>query len=402
MHFADTHFGVETYGKVDPQTGINTRLADFRDTLLRGIDIALERGIDLAVFAGDAYKGRDPSQTQQREFAKCLRRLTEAGVPVALLTGNHDVPNVRGRAHAMEIYRTLGVERLKVISRPEVVLFETGRGPVQVAGLPYLMRGFLLAGEEFRGLGVEQTRLAIEERYRTWIDDLAAQCDPSLPTILAGHFWVYGASPSAWRGGELGSLEPRVSSNWLKREPFDYVAMGHIHRHQEVEPGSQPPIVYCGSPDRIDFGERAEPKGFVLAEVSNGHATWEFVEIPGTRRFIEMDVDATGTDPTESVVRRVLREELQDAIIRLTYRVPEEAAPLIDEKRIRKALEPAFMVASLRRETVRANEARRSALSESLEPLTALRMYLTERGKSEIEVERLMAYAERLTSTQSE
>src|SRR5262245_45796800 len=121
MHFADTHFGVETYGRLDPATGMNTRLIDFRNTLNRAIDSALEEDIHIALFAGDAYKGRDPSQTHQREFAHCIRRITECGVPVVMLTGNHDIPNVRGRANAMEIYRTLGVDNVYIISKPDVL-----------------------------------------------------------------------------------------------------------------------------------------------------------------------------------------------------------------------------------------------------------------------------------------
>src|SRR5438874_3573780 len=95
MHFADTHFGVETYGRLDSSTGLNTRLQDFRDSLCRCIDDALGRGVQLALFAGDAYKSRDPSQTQQREFALCIRKLTAAGIPVVMLTGNHDIPSVK-------------------------------------------------------------------------------------------------------------------------------------------------------------------------------------------------------------------------------------------------------------------------------------------------------------------
>src|SRR5437016_14192423 len=128
MHFADTHFGVELYGRLDPETGMNTRLKDFRKSLTGAIERALEEGIHIAVFAGDAYKTRDPRQTDQREFAACIRRLTDRGVPVVLLAGNHDMPAVRGRAHAVEIYRTLGVTNVHVISKPETIRVETGAG----------------------------------------------------------------------------------------------------------------------------------------------------------------------------------------------------------------------------------------------------------------------------------
>src|SRR5690349_23838648 len=116
MHFADTHFGVELYGRLDPETGLNSRLVDFRKSLTRAIERALEEGVHLAVFAGDAYKTRDPRQTDQREFAGCIRLLTDQGIPVVLLTGNHDMPAIRGRANAIEIYRTLGVTNVHVMS----------------------------------------------------------------------------------------------------------------------------------------------------------------------------------------------------------------------------------------------------------------------------------------------
>src|ERR1041385_5654092 len=138
MHFADTHFGVELYGRIDPESGLNSRLRDFKQSLLKAVDLALEAGIHLAVFAGDAYKTRDPRQTDQREFADCIRRLTDAGIPVALLVGNHDMPVVRGRANAIEIYRTLGVTNVHILSRPELLLVPTAAGTVRIAAMPYL------------------------------------------------------------------------------------------------------------------------------------------------------------------------------------------------------------------------------------------------------------------------
>jgi predicted MPP superfamily phosphohydrolase len=108
LHFADVHLGVETYGKFNPETGLNTRLEDFTAALNAAIGQALDAQVDLAVFAGDAYKARDPNQTHQRAFAGSLKRLTDAGVPVVMLVGNHDIPNTRGKAHALEIYGLLG------------------------------------------------------------------------------------------------------------------------------------------------------------------------------------------------------------------------------------------------------------------------------------------------------
>ena len=109
LHFSDLHIGVENYGRIDPETGLSTRLGDFLAALDQVVDFALTQQVDLVLLAGDAYKGRDPSQTHQREFARRLSRLSGAGIPTFLLVGNHDLPNATSRANAVEIFPTLQV-----------------------------------------------------------------------------------------------------------------------------------------------------------------------------------------------------------------------------------------------------------------------------------------------------
>ena len=85
LHFSDLHIGVENYGRIDPETGLSTRLGDFLDSFDQVVEFALNESVDLVLLAGDAYKGRDPTQTHQREFAKRLNRLSQAGIPTFLL-----------------------------------------------------------------------------------------------------------------------------------------------------------------------------------------------------------------------------------------------------------------------------------------------------------------------------
>ncbi|MQY72420.1 MAG: exonuclease SbcCD subunit D, partial [Dehalococcoidia bacterium] len=80
LHFADLHLGVESYGHIDPATGLSSRLLDFLFALDQVVDYALENKVDLVLFCGDAYKTREPTQTQQREFAKRINRLSTNNV----------------------------------------------------------------------------------------------------------------------------------------------------------------------------------------------------------------------------------------------------------------------------------------------------------------------------------
>ena len=102
VHFSDLHIGVENHGRVDPATGLSTRLLDFLSALDELVEYCLSSDVDLVVLAGDAYKGRDPSQTHQREFARRLAKLSTAGIGVFLLVGNHDLPAALGRATAVD------------------------------------------------------------------------------------------------------------------------------------------------------------------------------------------------------------------------------------------------------------------------------------------------------------
>ena len=100
LHFADLHIGMENYGRLDASTGVNGRVLDFLRRLDEMIDYGLEREVDLVLFSGDAFKTRNPNPTYQRAFARRVKRLADAGVPIVLLVGNHDLPTMVQRASA--------------------------------------------------------------------------------------------------------------------------------------------------------------------------------------------------------------------------------------------------------------------------------------------------------------
>ncbi len=162
VHFADLHLGVENYGRMDPTTGLSSRLTDFLRAFDRVVDYALDEAnsVDLVVFAGDAFKTRDPRPTYQRAFARRVRRLSEGGLPVVLVAGNHDLPNAANRAHAVEIFDTLDVPHVYVSSKPAWFRLETQSGPVQVVTLPWVTRSALLARDEYKNRSLEEINYA--------------------------------------------------------------------------------------------------------------------------------------------------------------------------------------------------------------------------------------------------
>ena len=395
MHFGDAHFGIETYGRIDPESGLNSRLMDFRRSLELAIEKALEAGVHIALFAGDAYKSRDPNQTQQREFASCIRRLTDAGIPVVMITGNHDVPNARARANAVEIYRTIGVRNVHILSRPEVLKIKTAAGPIQIAAMPYLLRSNILSRDECKDKSIQEISELMVEKYGDYIVHLADQLDPKTPSVLLGHFWIKNAKVGA-QSAYLNVSEPEVLVSAVMNPAFDYVAMGHIHKFQDLNKRASPPVVYCGSIDRTDFGEKDEEKGFVIAEVEKGSARYDFVSIP-VRRFVEIEVDADADEPTERILKAIAEKEIADAVVKLVYHIPQDKASLVRESEIREALSPAFLIVSVTRDVIRDTQAiRNRLLTESLDPVRALEMYFDSNEDLKKRRKRLMDYAKPL------
>lgn len=118
LHFADSHIDMANYGRQDPDSGLPLRVMDFLKSLDEIVDAAISEQVDCVIFAGDAYKNRDPAPTFQREWGKRIMRLSKAEIPTILLVGNHDVSPSVARAHAMEEFSTLSVLHVLVVDKP--------------------------------------------------------------------------------------------------------------------------------------------------------------------------------------------------------------------------------------------------------------------------------------------
>lgn len=377
LHFADVHIGMENYGSVDPETGTSSRVRDFLDRLDEVIDYGLEHQADLAVFAGDAFKSRDPDPTQQREFAQRIKRLADQ-VPTLLLTGNHDMPAMASKASSVDIFRALQVPNVIVGHRADGQVIETRRGPVYLAWIPYPMRNRLLSREQYQGKSIEELQGSLKEVVATIVRQLSAEADEhEMPRVLAGHLTVAEAKLGSERSAMLGR-DVAVTNSTIADPSWDYVALGHIHRHQVVNPDGYPPIVYSGSLERIDFGEEGESKGFCWVELVRGETRWKFVPV-AARPFQTLRVELTAEDdPTEAVLRRA-DEITPGAVVRLIVQLRAEQEPRLRESEIRSQLEAASSL-TIAREVESEERARLGEVSpEALTPLELIERYFESR-----------------------
>lgn len=401
IHFADLHLGMENYGRVDSKTGLSQRVIDFLKSLNFMVDTAIKRDVALVVFAGDAFRNQKPNPTLQREFARIIRRLIKADIKVVLLVGNHDLPNMQAQAHSMAVYDALEIGGVYVARSPELFTIPTKQGTVQVAALPHFSRSRLIASLkeqdiEYKDKTLTELNDLMVRTVETFIDDLARQVDKSIPAILTAHLSISTATVGCEDRSILAGHEITVLPSILQRPEFDYVALGHIHKFQDLSQNMYPHLIYSGSIDRVDFGEEKEDKGFCLVNLTRGAATYEFIKAPA-RRFVTIDVECKTDDPTAEVCAACERADLNDAVVRARVKAPAKLKEQIRKDEIVGALSGAYFVAYINIEaTGEEVRTRNPNLTEAQTPAAALAEYIKTRDDLLERKEELMEYGQRL------
>jgi exonuclease SbcD len=395
IHFADVHVGMENYGRLDPVTGTSSRVRDFLDRLDEVIDHAIEHQADLAIFAGDAFKNRDPEPTQQREFAARIKRLADA-VPTLLLVGNHDMAGMVAKASSMDIFQALDVSGVILGDRPDGRVVETRRGKVYLAWMPYPSRNRLLAREEYQGKSIEELELALRQVVSDILTELAGRAEShDMPRVLAGHLAAAEAKLGSERTVMLGR-DVSVFTSTLAGPAWDYVALGHIHKHQDLNPDRRPSVVYSGSLERIDFGEEGEPKGFCWVELARGGTRWSFVPVH-SRPFKTIRLDMREEDdPTASTLAAVEETDVEGAIVRVIVRLRPDQQAGFREREVETALAQASSVVIVREVEAEARARLGDVSPEALSPVQLVERYLEGRGESPDRQRALLARAEEL------
>ena len=341
LHFADAHIDMANYGRHDPETGLPLRVLDFLKSLDTIVDAAISEKVDMVIFAGDAYKDRSPAPTFQREWGKRIMRLSQAKIPTLLLIGNHDISPSIGRAHAIQEFKTLQVPFVRVLDEPRFLKSEDLWGlPIQIIAMPWITRSGLMAvtGESNSTEAFSRIEANIGELIESWLEE----ADLALPVILAAHASIEGAKFGGERLVMLGN-DLVLSGSLVKNPKFSYVAMGHIHKPQDVNEGYQPPVVYPGSIERVDFGEAKEERYFVIAHIEKGKDTQvDWVELTGTRPFIERRAVLGSSENVTEILKSALPNDMSGAIVKLVVEYPREWDILIDESALRKHAENAF------------------------------------------------------------
>ncbi|MCS6959934.1 MAG: exonuclease subunit SbcD [Pseudanabaenaceae cyanobacterium SKYGB_i_bin29] len=378
LHLADIHLGSLAHGKVNPTTGVNSRLEDFTRSLSLCIDRAITEPADLVLFAGDAFPDAVPPPYVQQAFAQQFRRLADAHIPTVLLVGNHD-QHCQGLGGAsLVIYRSLGVPGFIVGDTIATHTISTRGGKIQVITVPWLTRSALLTKQETQGLSVAEVGDLLLEKLTIVLEAEIRRLDPNLPTVLLGHMMIDTATYGAERFLAAGKGFT-IPLSLVARSEFAYVALGHVHRHQVL--CQEPPVVYPGSIERVDFGEETEEKGYCWVEISKRQTKFTFCPLPA-RQFRTISVDLTNSEqPLQELLKTIGEHNITDTIVRLRYQIKPEQVSSLDQHLIHQALASAhtYKIIAEVQETRPRIRLPDLTPEQVLDPLSALKHYLSKR-----------------------
>lgn len=289
VHLADTHLGFKQFAnKLDPVKRLNQRECDVYAAWHRAVDIAIEREVEAVVHAGDLFDSARPSPRAMAEAIDGFARLREAGIPVIGIAGNHSTPRFRSGGSVFEVLQRFGVHA--AWEQPET---------------------FRIGNVAFHAVPHEADAEQLQEDIRGLQPDPAADAN-----VLILHAGLDAVPAPGY--GEVNSIS--VSAETLVEAPFDYIALGHLHRFQAPQVNA----IYPGSLERLDFADLEGEKAVLEIDLGAGAGSSGFVTrhpLP-TRAMFDLVVSCDGCDEgavLERIEAQLDGKDLEGAVVRVRF-----------------------------------------------------------------------------------
>jgi DNA repair exonuclease SbcCD nuclease subunit len=288
-HISDTHLGYRAIYRADPETGRNQRALDVERAYEDAITDILKRDVDLVIHAGDVFHHTRPSWAALRCFVRQTRRLSDAGLPVVVIGGNHDTPRLRTSGSVFSVLE-LALPGIDFVAGYADQTFDFERFNLKLFAVPH---GKL-----------------------TDIEPPILLPEPGKRNVLMTH----GLVPGMAIKGHHEPGEEEISDTLLDTD-FDYIALGHYH----VSGKQRHNAWYSGSTERFGWGDEDVDPGYLLVELGEPGEPPEVVHIPLVTRPMKTlhFLDGEGRearDLADLVLDKLSTLAIPDAMTRIELR----------------------------------------------------------------------------------
>jgi DNA repair exonuclease SbcCD nuclease subunit len=302
VHIADSHLGLSQFGRLDADGG-NLREGLIYDHFLAGVDTILREHPDAVVHAGDLFHSVKPKTRAYTTALEAISRLGDAGIPLIVIAGNHDMRKSR--------YTTSPFEVLEYHSAPVHAGHGSGYEPVDAGDTRFHLIPNLLQPDQYR-----------EEFDRI---------EPArgLKNVLVTH-----GLASTLRERRLGTIMEHEIDATILSPDFDYIALGHFHGQRRMSENAW----YSGSQEYINYAEVGDTKGGLVVDLDR--STVRHLDLPCSPMMDLGELDCT------SLSSREVGEEIHGRALRVGG-TPEPALAIITllgaEKRVLHSVDPGVL-----------------------------------------------------------
>jgi exonuclease SbcD len=266
IHTSDWHLGQYFFTK--------SRAAEHQ-AFLRWLIAQIEQHqVDALIVAGDLFDTGSPPSYARELYNRFVVELQHTGCQLVVLGGNHDsVATLNESRELLSCLNTTVIANAQTETEQQIVVLNQrdGQPGAVLCAIPFLRPRDLLtsrAGES----GVQKQQAlqeAIAEHYQTLYHAACARRDAlglALPIVATGHLTTVGVTTSdSVRDIYIGTLDAFPAQAF---PPADYIALGHIHRAQNVAKSEH--IRYSGSPIPLSFDELGKAKSVFMVDFAAG------------------------------------------------------------------------------------------------------------------------------------
>lgn len=299
IHLADSHLGFSSYSRLD-EHGQNR----IEEMVYSGFDQAIKTIIqarpDAVVHAGDVFHHVRPKIKPLVIFQRGLERLTEAGIPVVIISGNHDAPKSYSQTSPFRLF-----EKLRGVYIAQRYKYER----FMVGDYCFHCIPFCLEPQDYLH--------EFEKIERSGKD------------VLVMHGLV-----ESLKNKKMKSVGEHELKDSLLKNDFDYIALGHFHGQTAIAGNAW----YSGSVEYFNFGEAQDRKGMLRIDLETGKA--EPVPVRPKYMIDHPAVECSGMcseEIAECILDLCGEDEVRDRMVRITLKNVNRAAyRSIDQGRLNR------------------------------------------------------------------